>query len=479
MPALDYMLKEENKMYLFQRHNEFPNSLTSSEGESFFLDLISDFTETNIKSLIEQQVPLNINIRADGSMLRELLRYGQVLDGINYITEESGSDLILNTLYRANDEFSIKNESKFHTDFNTGLCILRIGHKDYFDNTIYGVESDIKFLEAAQEEMKQEDNHFLRIFTLNNWLFAVTTKLLTEENLCKLYLLKLKLFEHLNKYKTNYATDYFNAFLNKDLDLLAEVLDNIQEDKKLKNIYYDSIIKVFSKPKEIKIHNYKDNISNYRQDIERRKNEIANLSQRISSLSLQLTALVNKEEQNDSEIIKKYIMKSPYIEKIEIIGDAKIALFYKAPLLYYDDYIIEKTLPHYYGFSQDVLKVFLNHEYELIARCCISFDLIDFSITTYENLGNSHDCIRHPHIDRYNCFGNHEDTLEEPAENNDYLGALEQITQGVLNLNFTDSCVIEEMLYNLENNSHHMICWKNKETGVMLSTNEVLGGKYG
>ena len=53
------------------------------------------------------------------------------------------------------------------------------------------------------------------------------------------------------------------------------------------------------------------------------------------------------------------------------------------------------------------------------------------------------------------------------------LPALEQITQAVFNVNFYDSCVIEEMLRTIDRAKATLPTWRNTETGEMLTTLQV------
>ena len=106
--------------------------------------------------------------------------------------------------------------------------------------------------------------------------------------------------------------------------------------------------------------------------------------------------------------------------------------------------------------------------------CALQFKTSNFGIEYADrSLNINTTALPHPHIMRFHCFGNHGTAVREAAETGNYLGAIEQITQAVMNLNFYDSCVINEMLQNLDTDKYR-VTWKNKENGMWYSTAEVL-----
>ena len=82
--------------------------------------------------------------------------------------------------------------------------------------------------------------------------------------------------------------------------------------------------------------------------------------------------------------------------------------------------------------------------------------------------------MNHPHISRFHCFGNHRQAIYDSAESGDLIGAVEQITQAVLNLNFYDSPVVEHVVSALSQNRSDLRTWRCKETGEMLTTQEII-----
>ena len=63
--------------------------------------------------------------------------------------------------------------------------------------------------------------------------------------------------------------------------------------------------------------------------------------------------------------------------------------------------------------------------------------------------------------------------MKDAAIAGDYFAAIEQITQAVLNLNFSDSIVIGTMLNELLDYPSQKT-WRSKETGALLTTEEIM-----
>lgn len=56
------------------------------------------------------------------------------------------------------------------------------------------------------------------------------------------------------------------------------------------------------------------------------------------------------------------------------------------------------------------------------------------------------ECTPNTHIDRYNCMGSYETTINRLLKNNDYIGAIEQCVASCKSMNFADSIVMEEFM---------------------------------
>jgi len=168
-------------------------------------------------------------------------------------------------------------------------------------------------------------------------------------------------------------------------------------------------------------------------------------------------------------------MKNPYIKEIEAVGDRTIDLWYEAPIIYFDDFIAEKILLSYISpEKRKIIKAIIDQEYELMTRCRIRFNTQYFSIEAIQ-IGND-GLLGHPHLDRYQCRGTHDRYIYEAAKTANYIGAIEQITAAVLNLNFADSIVIDTMLGTLTDNHYfeRLKTWRHKKTKVMITTKELM-----
>ena len=154
-------------------------------------------------------------------------------------------------------------------------------------------------------------------------------------------------------------------------------------------------------------------------------------------------------------------------------------MYYIAPLIYFADYPAEKMLksPYYDPEFKEVVKIILSRKYELYAQCKMNFNTHDFSLHSCGRCTTNPNYIDHPHISRFNCFGNHRPAIGQAAETADYISAIEQITQAVLNINFYDACVVEEMITHLRRGWRNIKTWKLKDTNEWYSLKEILERK--
>ena len=64
--------------------------------------------------------------------------------------------------------------------------------------------------------------------------------------------------------------------------------------------------------------------------------------------------------------------------------------------------------------------------------------------------------------------------IQKWIQNRDYIGCFEQIISMAMNLNFTDSTVIEKLYENLtDSDLAEVVCFKDKATGIFYSFQEI------
>lgn len=331
-----------------------------------------------------------------------------------------------------------------------------------------------KYLENAQEYLKQTPHHFLKIFTIegNKYLYVWTNKAITPDTFYKLYALQVSMFNKDNTLLSTFIAQLIdNNIINakqilKDFFLSDEVIDREFEifKKCLRNQAQSKIEKI-----EKDIASYRDSINSY-------ENEIASLASKMREMNEKLSFFkYMQEESDDHKIFFKHLKKIPYLKSFKAHENGYIDLEYEAPLIYFSDMPAEKLIAqrNRASSSKDIIRAMLGRKYELITKCALEFNTSNFAISR-GTIKSTNPIIRHPHISRYGCFGNHRQAIYDCASTGDYIGAIEQITQAVLNINFYDVCVVDTLCMELWDQRDTLKTWRCKETGEMLTTNEML-----
>ena len=222
---------------------------------------------------------------------------------------------------------------------------------------------------------------------------------------------------------------------------------------------------VFKEMKDGRINNIKGNIENINYRLNELQNDYSNYLSNKRNLLKELDRIKNNPD-----------IETKYIKKVSKATSGRgLALYYEAPMLYYDDDVIQHIRHSYDEEVQFIFDAFLERRYQLYTRCEVIFYPEDFRVNNM-SIGNRNEnnyYIGHPHIDRFGCFGNHGEAIQDWAETGDYIGAITQVTAAVLNLNFTDGTVVGELIDTLIDRADDVPTWYDTETGVVLTTNEL------
>lgn len=368
-------------------------------------------------------------------------------------------------------EREIERQLERAKDIDVPQFICNLSPRTRYDETRIEREG-LKHLEAAEVTLKEQKNQFLKIFTYNTTLYIYTNKPLSFEAVLKLKALQWNLFKDKFEKEVPEITEFMQALYSENISAINKYANEIVNMEMFEQLRYQELIDIFKpdyKGMQRELIRQKENLqANYRTT----ENRLSEMLMQLNDLTEEIFNLETKMDkiENNTELIK-YLKKHPYIKDVQKTASRTVSLYYEAPIIYFDDYIIKKLLPHKNGDAKRLLNVFMDNKYELMTRCKISFNTNNFNVE-FICIGNGQ-IIRHPHIDRFNCFGNHKTAIREAAATGNYFGAIEQISQAVLNLNFTDTAVVNEMLANLINSSY-LKTWRSKETGAFLTTDEIL-----
>ena len=235
----------------------------------------------------------------------------------------------------------------------------------------------------------------------------------------------------------------------------------------------NAINDVFKEMKSGRVNNIKSNIENINYRLNELQNDYSNYMTNKRNLLEELDRIKASPDIETDDIVN-YILKTKYIKKVTKATSGRgLSLYYEAPMLYYDDDVIQHIRHSYDDEVQFIFDAFLERRYQLYTRCEVIFYPEDFRVNNmsigHRNENNQY--IGHPHIDRFGCFGNHGEAIQDWAETGDYIGAITQVTAAVLNLNFTDGTVIGDLIDTLMDRD--IPTWYDTETGAVLTTEEL------
>lgn len=390
------------------------------------------------------------------------------IERLNFLNEPRTAHTFNITLYKPNEhtlnyELKRANAEQFKTGFI--LC------QNYA--TRYQEVTGSTHLPMAEEQFKITPSHFLKIFTLNNKVLMVyTNKDLPFDTVLKLKILQWNLFKNNIENVNPDIEKLLTALYTKDADKANAAVNSLLSIKELADMKYEELKDLFKPNHELKIQAREKDITRLEQDYIRTENYLSEIVRKIQELQDELMILYKLNDQEyDATPIIKFLVKHPYIKKFRKWNSNTLEMYFESPLVYFDTYIIDKIKRNYTGSKKIILQAIKDGKYELMTRCQIRFETNHFQVS-FDRIGTDQ-LLGHPHIDAVGCFGNHGMAIRECAKEGDHLGAIEQISQATLNVNFADGIVIRRMLDNLIYYGNHKT-WRSKETGIMISTNELI-----
>ena len=379
---------------------------------------------------------------------------------------------IVTTAYLNGGNYSIKALANETNSSERGLVINQEAGTHFSMDDFPKAE----YLTSAEEYLKQTSQHFLKLFTVPNdqRLYVWTNKPLTPLTYFRLLELQKTIFPRTNPI----ADEAISAFLNNDAMTFRNAFIKYLTSDAVTEAEYRNFSQCITSSTDREIKKLEQNIDSERSNLNYWEQEILSGTTRIREWNEQIDFLKSKhEDDEETRTLFKLLKKSPYVKSFEAKpGASKILLQYEAPIIYFSDYPAEKYLNKDYVSNRwkDIIKIILGRKYELMTCAALYFKTTNFGIEFAERaMTIDTTALPHPHIVRFHCFGNHNTAIREAAETGNYLGAIEQITQAVMNINFYDSCVINEMLREIANNEHKTI-WRHKGTGLWFNTTEIL-----
>ena len=320
------------------------------------------------------------------------------------------------------------------------------------------------------------DDHRIRIYgNIHTLVLIVNVWTQPDQTtaLLQIFLSMIETGEGLNSDITDMVANiHRNSNIRKANQIYHAIVDS---PELVKTRTVNTINDVFKDMKDGRIDHIKSNIENINYRLNELQNDYSNYMSNKRNLLQELDRIKASPDIETDDIIN-YIMKTKYIKSVTKTSNGHgLVLYYEAPMLYYDDDVIQHIRHSYEDEVQFIFDAFLERRYQLYTRCQVLFYPEDFRVNNI-SIGHGNEnaqYIGHPHIDRFGCFGNHGEAIQDWAETGDYIGAITQVTAAVLNLNFTDGTVIGDLIDTLMDRADDIPTWYDTETGVVLTTREL------
>lgn len=214
---------------------------------------------------------------------------------------------------------------------------------------------------------------------------------------------------------------------------------------------------------KIEVENVRNSIRSTDTTINQYNDEIGVLLGRRNELCIKLMGLERKiaEGGEDSEIMEYFLCNNRLV--LEDVTNTDMYFCVKDYLTYFDREMAEQYInndrsfvySNHRGESVEKMKklmyeIFVSEEPRLRIKMCAAYRFnLNGNVGTQGGHRFSYefsDCMPNPHIDRYNCIGNYERTINQLLMNRDYIGALEQCVASCKSLNWGDSIVMETFM---------------------------------
>lgn len=353
-----------------------------------------------------------------------------------------------------------------------------------------------------------EKDHKIKAIKHKSCLIVATNRI-NETFLRTLYTLAPKIFGYIDK-----LTDEEKTFFNEILEANGEDIETTQH---LFKIFAEDIENLdkedFFNLKEIFMHNAENSIKNletrktslegrienYYQDISGMLKQLSDIRTQIFEKTYLFDSTEEQAKENATELLD-FLKTSPVLldistYKTDSYGDTdiKLKMLVKTPIKYYEKEPLERILsnPNWKRnaldgrASEDTMnkltwvlrKTFLDEEFEINTIANILVNLTNPYLTN-ENISiemaKQYNALPHPHLERFNCFGENKTTIYTCIGNQMYLSAVNQIIGACYNFNFTDAAVLRHFCEMLLRPNRTTKCFRNIETNELFSFVDLL-----
>lgn len=338
---------------------------------------------------------------------------------------------------------------------------------------------EVKPLPGLEEIISKDLKTKVTAFQRHNNIVVTSWKRLNLKHILMILRLQYTLLSE--KYSTP-MEDYpkfLDALLNDDLKAVNEHMNNLLNSEALEEFNANNIGGIFKFNREEKIRNVKRRIENLRRDIADLERTYLCKHNDLDEELENLETVMKNKDSLDIKAIGKYFINHPYIYKCAKEADDHLVLTYRAPLINLNEEAALDAITYRDDFAKKIVKVMLDHcdKFTLYTECNIRL----YSYLHIEALTHSvryDQFIGQPHIDNHACYGNHIDYINQFAKEQNIIGVVDQMTEMVMNMNFKDGIVTDNLIGALSNYKE-LKTWKNNETGEFVNTYTVMEAIYG
>lgn len=220
-------------------------------------------------------------------------------------------------------------------------------------------------------------------------------------------------------------------------------------------------------------------IVDYKQRIESMFTKINDHYRQMDKAAAELQGLLGAQlsEENTEKLVNEtldFIEQNEYLSLLNA-SEGTIVIQIKAPLIFFEEDLAKKlTKSTAYNIEgKAIIKtLFVEKKATVWSQTVVSIDLVHQSFHSDGNYIDNSIMYRHPHLMRFNCWGNNERQILEALRAGDMVLTFNMIIGATMNLNLGDSTVLGTFL-NTISNDKTVKSFKLNNTGDFMSYTEL------
>ncbi len=323
-------------------------------------------------------------------------------------------------------------------------------------------------LKQVELALIEDGKHTIRVYKKDNIIMILTTNY--SWNLLR-KIISLTPLIHDIEFKEEEVSDIFKYYGALDFNNWVTAVNKWYKKHNFRaKAMENKLNTMFRKQADKQTNVIKDKISTIQCKINDYENILAEHYRELSNNKALLRGLLI-DPQDDTAIKDNiaYLINNKVLKVIQVYqNNGKITLQVNAPAKYYDNKYLKKylqkgTVLRYDSTKRLLKEIYIDNIYELIFATKFTISLnscyVQATDTDNTNLGG----YPHPHIMRFDCWGDNKTHIYKAISKHDIIGALEQCIAACYNLNFADTTVVSTLENKLRYNYKIIKCIKDKE----------------